>query len=144
MGPAHGRLDCVFGAQGRFDEEGYRRQFADLSSAGVDALFINSTPVHFANLRLVVELVKQTGLPAMYAYREFVQAGGFMAYGVDFREIYGQMAIRVDLILRGTNPGEIPYYQPTKFVFSVNLKTANQLGLTPPQSLLVQADEMIE
>ena len=129
---------------GRFDEEDYRRQFADLSSAGVDALFINSTPTHFANLRLVVELVKQTGLPAIYAYREFVQAGGLMAYGVDFREIYGQMAIRVDQILRGTNPGEIPYYQPTKFVFSINLKTANRLGLTLPQSLLAQADEEIE
>jgi putative ABC transport system substrate-binding protein len=129
---------------GRFDEEDYRRQFADLSSAGVDALFINSTPTHLANLRLVVELVKQTGLPAIYAYREFVQAGGLMAYGVDPREIYGQMAIRVDQILRGTNPGEIPYYQPTKFVFSINLKTANRLGLTLPQLLLAQADEVIE
>ena len=129
---------------GRFDEEDYRRQFADLSSAGVDALFINSTPTHFANMRLVVELVKQTGLPAIYAYREFVQAGGFMAYGVDFRELNRQMAIRVDQILRGTNPGEIPYYQPTKFVLSINLKTANRLGLTLPQSVLAEADEVIE
>jgi putative ABC transport system substrate-binding protein len=131
-------------SNGRFDEESYRRQFADLSSAGVDALFINSTPVHFANRRLVVKLVDQTGLPAVYAYREYVQAGGLMAYGIDFREIYDQIAIRVDKVLRGTNPGEIPYYQATKFVFSVNLKTANRLGLTLPQSLLAQADEVIQ
>jgi putative ABC transport system substrate-binding protein len=131
-------------SNGRFDEESYRRQFADLTSAGVDALFINSTPVHFANRRLVVKLVDQTGLPAIYAARGFVEIGGLMAYGIDIREMYRQMATQVDQILRGTNPGEIPFRQPTKFDFVVNLKTANRLGLTLPQSLLVQADEVIE
>jgi putative ABC transport system substrate-binding protein len=129
---------------GRFDEEDYRRQFADLTSAGVDALYINSTPVHFANRQLVVKLVDQTGLPAMYAYRGFVEIGGLMAYGIDGREIYRQIGTQVDQVLRGANPGEIPYRQPTKFDFVVNLKTANRLGLTLPQSLLAQADEVIE
>jgi putative ABC transport system substrate-binding protein len=129
---------------GRFDEEDYRRQFADLSSAGVDALFINSTPVHFANRRLVVKLVDEAGLPAIYATRGFVEIGGLMAYGVDFQEIYGQVAVQIDQILRGKNPGEIPYYQPTKFVLSVNLKAAARLGLSLSQSLLAQADEVIE
>jgi putative ABC transport system substrate-binding protein len=74
----------------------------------------------------------------------FVEAGGLMSYGTDLMEIMRQAARDVDQILSGANPGDIPYYQPTKFELVFNLKAAKAIGLTVPEPLLARADEVIE
>ena len=93
---------------------------------------------------LIVELVEKSRLPAIYAYREYVEAGGLMAYGVDLGELGRRMADDVHQILNGAKPGDIPIYRPTKYEFVINLKAAKALGLTIPPLLLATADEVIE
>jgi len=80
----------------------------------------------------------------MYPYRNYVEAGGLMAYASDLPELARRLADDVHQILNGAKPGEIPIYQPTKFEFLVNLKAAKTLGLTVPPSILARADEVIE
>jgi putative tryptophan/tyrosine transport system substrate-binding protein len=91
--------------------------------------------VHFANMK---------GLPAIYALREFVVAGGLMAYGVSFSDLYYRAAAYVDKILRGAKPADLPVERPAKFELVVNLNTAKALGLSIPDSVLARADEVIE
>jgi putative ABC transport system substrate-binding protein len=80
----------------------------------------------------------------VYAWRQFVTAGGLMSYGTDLVELFRQIASYVDRILRGTSPAELPVQAPTKFQTVLNLKTAKALNLTVPAGLLVAADEIIE
>ena len=93
---------------------------------------------------MIIELAEKGRLPAIYPYREYVEAGGLMSYGVDLRELGGRAAAMVDRILKGAKPGEIPIFQPTKWELVTNLKTAKTLGLTMPPPLLATADEVIE
>jgi putative ABC transport system substrate-binding protein len=127
-----------------FDEAGYRRAFATMKERGVDALLVSDQPENFTNRKLIVELAEQVGLPAIYPYHEFTDIGGLMAYGVEISDIGRQVADKIDEIFKGTNPGEIPFYQPTKFVLAINLKAAKALGITVPPTLLIAADEVIE
>ena len=92
----------------------------------------------------IVETVARTRLPAMYAFRQFVDAGGLMSYGPNIPETFRRAAVFVDKILKGAKPGDLPVEQPTKFELVINLKTAKALGLTIPQSVLVRADEIIQ
>ena len=92
----------------------------------------------------VVAFAKRTGKAAIYALREFAVAGGLMAYGASFSDLYYRSAAHVDKILRGAVPAELPVQQPTKFDLVINLTTAKALGLALPPSLLVRADEVIE
>jgi len=94
--------------------------------------------------QLIVELVEKCHLPAMYPWRDYVDAGGLMAYEAEPTEIGRRMADDVHQILNGVKPGEIPIFQPTKFEFLINLKAARSLGLTIPPSLLAAAHEVIE
>jgi putative ABC transport system substrate-binding protein len=89
-------------------------------------------------------LAEKSRLPAIYPWREYVEAGGLMAYASDFGELGRRMADDVHEILNGATPGDIPIYQPTKFELVINLKAAKALGLTIPSSLLAEADEVIE
>jgi putative ABC transport system substrate-binding protein len=93
---------------------------------------------------LVIALAARYNLPAVYALRVFVTAGGLMSYVTDFGEAFKQAASLVDRILRGTKPIDLPVQTPTKYQTSLNLKTAKTLGLTVPPGLLVAADEVIE
>ena len=93
---------------------------------------------------LIVALAARYRLPAVYAWREFVTAGGLLSYGVDFVELFRQGASYVDRILRGSSPAELPVQAPTRYQTVVNLKTARALGLTVPPGLLVAADEVID
>jgi len=83
-------------------------------------------------------------LPTSFAFREYVDAGGLVSYGVNFSDMAKRAAIYVDKILRGAKPTDLPVEQATKFELVINLKTAKGLGLTIPPSLLLQADQIIE
>ena len=92
----------------------------------------------------LVELVTARGLPTMYGPREFVVQGGLMSYGENYAVSYRRTAGYVEKVLAGAKPGNLPVEQPTQFELVVNLKTAKALGITVPQSLLVQADEVLQ
>jgi putative ABC transport system substrate-binding protein len=94
--------------------------------------------------RRVVELAAKHQLPTMYGFREFVDAGGLMAYGPHWPDLYRRAAALVDKILKGAKPADLPVEQPTKFELVINLKTAKALGLTLPPSVLIRADEVIQ
>jgi putative ABC transport system substrate-binding protein len=93
---------------------------------------------------LIIGLAARNRLPAIYAFRYFVAAGGLISYGYDPVDLFRRAASYVDRILRGEKPGDLPVQQPQKFELVINLKTATALGLTIPQSLLIQASEVIE
>jgi putative ABC transport system substrate-binding protein len=97
----------------------------------------------FIHRARIADLAARNRLPAIYTSRGFVEAGGLMSYGPQFRDLFRRAAAYVDKILKGASPGELPVEQPTKYELVVNLKAASALGLTIPQSLLRRADELI-
>ena|SRR5215472_2769986 len=99
---------------------------------------------HVTNRKLIVELAEKSRLPAIYAFRVFVEAGGLMSYGSDQSDRGRGLADIADRILKGAKPGDIPVFLPTKFELAINLKTAKTLGVTVPAELLAVADEVIE
>ena len=92
----------------------------------------------------IVKLELKNRLPAMHTNLEWVPDGGFMSYTTDQPARYRRAAEYVDRILRGVNPADLPVERPTKFIFEINLKTAKQIGLTIPQSVLFRADKVIK
>jgi putative ABC transport system substrate-binding protein len=110
----------------------------------VDALLIGADGLTQLHQQKIIDLVARNRLPAAYAAREFVQAGGLIAYGVNYPDLYFRLASFVDKIFKGAKPGELPVEQPAKFELVINLKTAKALGLTIPQSLLLRADEVLQ
>jgi putative ABC transport system substrate-binding protein len=122
----------------------YRAAISRASNEGANAIMVGDGPDVLANRALIADLIEQTRLPAMHPFRELVAIGGLMAYSFDLVELNKRVANNIDAILRGANPGEIPYYQAAKFDLSINLKTATRLGLTVPTTLLASADDVIE
>jgi putative ABC transport system substrate-binding protein len=92
----------------------------------------------------ITSLADRYHLPAIYAYRFFTVAGGLLSYGIDLTDNFRRAASYVDRILKGEKPADLPVQAPTKYVLTINLKTAKSLGLTVPPSLLARADEVIE
>ena len=127
-----------------FNEAEYQRVFRSMEQDRADALMVSDEPEHVTYRATIVELAAKGRIPAIYPLREFVEVGGLMAYSIDLADIYRRLANLIDKILRGANPGDIPFYQPTKFELSINLKTAKALGLEMPAMLLARADEVIE
>ena len=109
----------------------------------VDALLIGADGLTQMHQQTIVGLVARNRLPAAYPARAFVEAGGLIAYAVNYPDLYYRFASFVDKIFKGAQPGDLPVEQPTKFELVINLKTAKALGLTIPQSLLLRADEVI-
>jgi putative tryptophan/tyrosine transport system substrate-binding protein len=122
----------------------YQRVFAEMAQDRPDAMIVSGASTLFPFRQLIVELVERNRLPAMYPFRDYVEAGGLMVYGTDLAELWRRLADDVHQVLNGAKPGDIPVYQPTKFEFLINLKAAKALGLTVPPSLLALADEVIE
>jgi putative ABC transport system substrate-binding protein len=91
-----------------------------------------------------VALAERDALPVMYQTRDLVAAGGLMSYGPSTLDLYRQMGVYVGKVLGGTNPGELPIIQPSKFELAINMKTAKALGLHLSNNLLSLADELIE
>jgi putative ABC transport system substrate-binding protein len=109
-----------------------------------DAILVGNDTVTLVHRRQVVELAVKHRLPAMYNNREFIDAGGLMAYGVSYPDLYRRAAIFVDKIFKGAKPADLPVEQPTKFELMINLKAAKALGLDIPATVLARADEVIE
>jgi putative ABC transport system substrate-binding protein len=127
-----------------FNEAEYQRVFTSMEQDRADALMVSEEPEHITYRATIVELAAKGRIPTIYSFREFVEVGGLMAYSINQEDMYRRVANLIDTILKGANPGEIPFYQPTKFDLSINLKTASALGLEMPAMLLARADEVIE
>jgi putative tryptophan/tyrosine transport system substrate-binding protein len=126
------------------DPADLERAFSDMTRARAGALTVLGSTMFSTERRRLVDLAAKNRLPAVYPWREFVDAGGLMAYGANVDDLYRRAATYVDKILKGANPADLPVEQPTKFELVINLKTAKALGLTIPQSVLGRADEVIQ
>ena len=118
--------------------------FKVAAKAGVNALIMDRAPVFNRFAKRLAELAIKNRSPSMYAGIEYVEAGGLVSYAPDHADQYRRAAYYVDKILKGAKPADLPVEQPTKFEFVINLKTANQIGLTIPQSVLFRADRVIK
>jgi putative ABC transport system substrate-binding protein len=118
--------------------------FAAIASQRADALLVNADALFTAERELLVALAARYRVPAIYAWREFAEAGGLMSYGTNLNRSYHQVGTYVGRILKGEKPADLPVMQPTNFEFMINLRTAKALGLDVPDRLLALADEVIE
>jgi putative ABC transport system substrate-binding protein len=126
------------------EESQLRKALAEMTEQKFDAAIVDEGGSFLARRALIVELAEKHHLPIIYPYRDYVEAGGLMAYAPDLGELAQRLADDVHQILNGIKPGDIPYYQPTKFQLVINLKTAKALGIDMPTSILLRADEVIE
>jgi putative ABC transport system substrate-binding protein len=126
------------------DADGIGRAFQRVVRERVRAIALLSSAMFSAQKQHIVSLSARYRLGAVYESRDFVEAGGLMSYGPDYRDVYRRAAGIVHRILRGTKPADLPVEQPTKYELVINLKTAKALGLTIPPSLLGRADEVIQ
>ena len=129
---------------GAFNEAEYQRVFRSMEQDRADALLVSDETENLTNRATIVELAAKGRIPTVYPYREFVEVGGLMAYSIDLAAMYRRLANVIDKVLKGANPGDIPFDRPTKFELSINLKTAKALGLEMPAMLLARAEEVIE
>jgi putative ABC transport system substrate-binding protein len=118
--------------------------FSAMAREHADGLVVLGGPLSMDQRSRITELAAHQKLPAIYHQRELVLAGGLMSYGADHKDMNRRAATYVDKILKGAKPADLPVEQPTRFELVVNLKTAQELGLTIPPSILARADEVIE
>jgi len=109
-----------------------------------EALFVLESAPIFRGRTHIAQLALKNGLPTSFAFREYVEAGGLMSYGVNFQDMWRRAADYIDKILKGAKPGDLPVEQPTKFELVINLKTARALRLTIPPSLRLSADQVVD
>lgn len=124
--------------------EEFDSAFAAMARERAEALLVIGASTFMVHRTKLAELAAKGRLPAMYGYREMVEAGGLMAYAVNMTDFIGRAAVYVDKILKGAKPADLPVEQPTRFELIVNLKTAKALGLTIPQSVLARMDAVIQ
>ncbi|MBL6614701.1 MAG: ABC transporter substrate-binding protein [Reyranella sp.] len=126
------------------DRSSLERAFDDMANQHFDAAIVDESGSFVAQQALIVELAAKHRMPVIYPYREYVELGGLMAYAPDLGELARRLASDVHQVFNGVSPGDIPFYQPSKFQLIVNAKTAAALGLELPPSLLGRSDEVIE
>ena len=122
----------------------YDSAFKEAAKARSGALAVAQDALAGSNLKLIADLAIKNRLPAIYPRGEFVDDGGLMSYGPDPDETSRRVVAMVDKILKGAKPADLPVEQPTKFELAFNLKTAKQIGVIIPQSLLYRADKVIK
>jgi len=138
------KIDMVRRPLESFDENEYRRVIAAFVSNGAEGVIVSPLVELWSTRRQFVGLLNNARLPAIYPYPDYVRDGGLIAYSLDLEESTRLSAQYVDRILKGANPAELPFLQPTKFRTMINLKTARALGLEIPAPLVASADEVIE
>jgi putative ABC transport system substrate-binding protein len=114
-----------------------KKQRVDAFILMVDAYFLNE-------MQRIVTLANEYKLPGIYGFREYVEAGGLISYGLSYRDYYKGVARYVDKVLRGTKPADLPVEQPAKIELVINLRTAKAMGLTIPASVLARANDVIQ
>lgn len=128
-----------------FGEAEFRSTFSSLQRDQLDGLMLSDEgQVHIPQRSLLVQLIQQTRLPAIYPYTVFVEEGGLMSYASDLKANIRRQAAQIVEIFRGANPGDIPYSQAVRFDLGINLKTAKDLGIEIPAELVVGATQVIE
>ncbi len=120
------------------------RAFAAIKTERPGALIVIGDPLLGSYAKRIVELSTKSRLPAIYWTREFPDAGGLMSYGTNVDDLWRRASTYVDKILKGAKPADLPVEQPTKFELVINMKTAKAFGLTIPQTILLQADQVIQ
>jgi putative ABC transport system substrate-binding protein len=137
-------IELVENLLSKVDDAQLRHTFAEMAQQKLDAVIVDESGSFLAQRALIAELAATYRFPVMYPYRDYVDLGGLMAYAPELGELAQRLANDVHQILNGTKPGDIPYYQPSKFQLIVNLKAAKALDLKLPPSILNSADEVIE
>ncbi len=125
-------------------EDEYRRVTLDMMHQGAEAILVSEAPENFAHRTIIVGLADRHRVPFLYPLTEYVRIGGLLSYSVDNEERHRMIARYIDHVLKGADPANLPFFQPTNYLMTLNLRVANTLGLTIPPTLLARADEVIE
>jgi putative ABC transport system substrate-binding protein len=126
------------------EPEGLARAFDEMKAEGVEAVFVLPDVMFASQAPAISKLALRHRLPAMAWGTWFAELGCLMAYSAEYDKLVRRLAVYVDKILKGARPGDLPIEQPTTFILSVNLKTADALGITPPESVMLMADQVFE
>ncbi len=131
-------------AVGVREPDDFNEAFAVMDREAPDAILMVSDSLTMLNRTRVFDYALTHRIPAIYEFDFLVQEGGLMSYGADLKESFERVAAMVDRIIKGARPGDLPFEQPTRYLFVINLKTAKSIGLEIPPTLLALADEVIE
>jgi putative ABC transport system substrate-binding protein len=124
--------------------EEFDQAFSTVAAERTDAVMIFPSPMLFTERRRIVDLARKWRLPLISMGKEFVELGGLLSYGADIADFLRRGATYVDKILKGAKPADLPVEQPTKFALFINLRTAKELGIEIPATLVARADEVVE
>jgi len=128
----------------RVNGNDYETAFATIAAARPGALFVGAHNFFLRDRAIIIALAARHRLPAIYEWPSMVKSGGLMSYGASDTETYRQVAAYLDRILKGTNPGDLPVWQPSKLYLVINVGAAKAIGLTIPPAVMLRADELIQ
>jgi putative ABC transport system substrate-binding protein len=126
------------------DPSQFESAFSTMARDRAGAIIVTSNDLFLLHRKQIADLATKRRLPAMYEFKEHIDDGGLMSYGISLADTLRRAAVYVDKILKGAKPGDLPVQQPTKFELIINLRTAKTLGLTIPPSIMIRADEVIQ